>query len=181
MGKVAYIIREITGAIQYGNFPGEIPARIDASQAKDISLNLSPADVESYSRQGSDLHITLANGQELVLENYYSFGATGVKSLFLSKEGEFIEVVLEDKSSGMLYATYEPLDLSGKWSAYDEMVFMGGDRIEPVVAPLAAPMFGGLGAVGVATGVVGAAVIASDDGGGGSSTDGITFVSIDSG
>lgn len=182
MGKVAYITREITGSMKYGNFPGEIPARIDASQAKDISLNLSPADVESYSRQGSDLHITLANGQELVLENYYSFGATGVKSLFLStKEGEFIEVVLEGKCSGMLYATYEPHDLSGKWSAYDEMVFLGGDRIEPVVAPLAAPLFGGLGAVGMATGVVGAAVIASDDGGGGRSNNGITFVSIDSG
>ncbi|MEX0305508.1 MAG: Ig-like domain-containing protein [Leisingera sp.] len=170
MSTVAYITRDMAGTTQHGNFSEGTPAHIDAAQAKDISLNLSPADVESYSRRGGDLHITLANGQELVLENYYSYNATGGKNLFLSQEGEFIEVVLEDKSSGMLFATYEPLDLAGKWSAYDEMVFLDVDRIEPVVAPLAAPLFGGLGAGAAAAGVVGAAVIAGgggDDGGGG--------------
>ena len=152
MSTVAFITRDMAGTTQHGNFSEGTPARIDADQAKDISLNLSPADVESYSRQGSDLHIALANGQELVLENYYSYNATGGKNLFLSQEGEFIEVVLEDKSNGMLFAAYEPLDLAGKWSAYDEMVFLDVDRIEPVVAPLAAPLFGGLGAAGAAAG-----------------------------
>ncbi|MFY0312484.1 Ig-like domain-containing protein [Leisingera sp. D0M16] len=175
MSTVAFITRDMAGTTQHGNFSEGTPAGIDAAAAKDISLNLSPADVESYARRGSDLHITLANGQELVLENYYSYGAAGGKNLFLSSEGEFIEVVLEDKSSGMLFATYEPLDLTGKWSAYDEMVFLDVDRIEPVVAPLAAPLFGGLGAAGAAAGVVGAAVIASGgdgggDGGGGTPT-----------
>ncbi|OED50788.1 hypothetical protein AB838_00685 [Rhodobacteraceae bacterium (ex Bugula neritina AB1)] len=188
MSTVAFITRDTAGTTQHGNFSEGTPARIDAGQSKDISLNLSPADVESYARQGNNLHITLANGQELVLENYYAFGATGGKNLFLSQEGQFVEVVLEDKSSGMLFATYEPLDLAGKWSAYDEMVFLDVDRIEPVVAPLVAPLFGGLGAAGAAAGVVGAAVIAGsggggdDDGGGtGGGNNGNTFVAIDSG
>lgn len=175
MSTVAFITRSMAGTTQHGNFPEGTPARIDAAHAKDISLNLSPADAESYARRGNDLHITLANGQELVLENYYSFNATGGKNLFLSQEGEFIEVVLEDKSSGMLFATYEPLELSGKWSAYDEMVFLDVDRIEPVVAPLAAPLFGGLGAAGAAAGVVGAAVLA----GGGSSGGGGIVPTVD--
>lgn len=166
MSTVAFITRDMAGTTQHGNFSEGTPARINAGPAKDISLNLNPADVESYARRGGDLHITLANGQELVLENYYSFSSTGGKNLFLSSEGEFIEVVLEDKSSGMLFATYEPLDLTGKWSAYDEMVFLDVDRIEPVVAPLAAPLFGGLGAAGAAAGVVGAAAIAGSGGGG---------------
>ncbi|MBY6059207.1 Ig-like domain-containing protein [Leisingera daeponensis] len=191
MSTVAYITRDMAGTTQHGNFSEGTPAHIDASRSKDISLNLSPADVESYSRQGGNLHIRLANGQELVLENYYSYGSTGAKNLFLSQEGEFIEVVLEDKSSGMLFATYEPLDLTGKWSAYDEMVFLDVDRIEPVVAPLAAPLFGGLGAAGAAAGAVGVAAIAAGggdggDGGGGGGGDGggnngNTFVTIDSG
>lgn len=193
MSTVAFITRDMAGTTQHGNFAEGTPARIDASQAKDISLNLRPADVESYSRQGNDLHITLANGQELVLDNYYAFGTTGGKNLFLSEDGQFIEVVLEDKSGGMLFATYEPLDLSGKWSAYDEMVFLDVDRIEPVVAPLAAPLFGGLGAAGAAAGVVGAAALATggdDDGdgggdggggGGGGGRNGNTYVTIDSG
>lgn len=167
MSTVAFITRNMAGTTRHGNFSEGTPARIDAASAKDISLNLSPADVESYARRGSDLHLTLANGQELVLENYYAFDATGGKNLFLSSEGQFIEVVLEDKSNGMLFATYEPLDLTGKWSAYDEMVFLDVDRIEPVVAPLAAPLFGGLGAAGAAAGVVGAAAIAGGGGGGG--------------
>lgn len=170
MSTVAYITRDMAGTTQHGNFSEGTPASIDAGPVKDLSLNLSPADVESYARRGSDLHITLANGQELVLENYYSFNATGGKNLFLSEEGEFIEVVLEDKAGGMLFATYEPLELAGKWSAYDELVFLDVDRIEPVVAPLAAPLFGGLGAAGAAAGVVGAAVVAG--GGGGNGGDG---------
>lgn len=171
MSTVAYITRSMAGTTQHGNSPEGSPARIDAAGAKDISLNLNPADVDSYARQGSNLHITLANGQELVLENFYSFGETGSKNLFLSEEGQFIEVVLEDKSGGMLFATYEPLDLTGKWSAYDEMVFLDVDRIEPVVAPLAAPLFGGLGAAGAAAGVAGAAVLAGGGGGGGGGGD----------
>jgi len=168
MSTVAYITRNMAGTTQHGNSSEGNPARIQAAGAKDISLNLNPADVESYARHGSNLHITLANGQELVLEDFYAFGQTGSKNLFLSEEGQFIEVVLEDKSGGMLFATYEPLDLTGKWSAYDEMVFLDVDRIEPVVAPLAAPLFGGLGAAGAAAaGVAGAAVLAGGGGGGG--------------
>lgn len=171
MSTVAFITRNMAGTTQHGTFAEGSPARINAAGAKDISLNLHPADVESYSRSGGDLHITLANGQQLVLEDFYSYGSTGSKNLFLSEEGQFIEVVLEDKSSGMLFATYEPLDLAGKWSAYDEMVFLDVDRIEPVVAPLAAPLFGGLGAAGAAAGVVGAAAIAGGGGGGGGGGD----------
>lgn len=167
MSTVAFITRNMAGTTQHGNFAEGSPARINAIGAKDISLNLHPADVESYARSGADLHITLANGQQLVLENFYSYSSTGSKNLFLSEEGQFIEVVLEDKSSGMLFATYEPLDLAGKWSAYDDMVFLDVDRIEPVVAPLAAPLFGGLGAAGAAAGVVGAAALAGGGGGGG--------------
>jgi hypothetical protein len=166
MSTVAYITRNMAGTTQHGNFAEGSPAQVDAANAKDISLNLSPADVESYARNGNDLHITLANGQQLVLENYYSYGAAGGKNLFLSEEGQFVEVVLEDKSSGMLFATYEPLDLAGKWSAYDEMVFLDVDRIEPVVAPLVAPLFGGLGAAGAAAGVLGVAAVAGGGGGG---------------
>lgn len=171
MSTVAYITRSMAGTTQHGNFAEGNPARVDAASAKDISLNLSPADVESYARSGNDLHITLANGQQLVLENYYSFGAAGGKNLFLSEEGQFVEVVLEDKSGGMLFATYEPLDLTGKWSAYDEMVFLDVDRIEPVVAPLAAPLLGGLGAAGAAAGVLGVAAVAGGGGGGGGGDD----------
>jgi len=152
------------GTTVQGVFAEGTPARMNVSQTKDISLNLGRSAVESYARHGADLHIVLADGQVIVLENFFSSDATGGKNLFLSANDQFIAVVLEDKADGMLFASYETLDLSGKWSAYDELVFLDVDRIEPVIAPLAAPLLGGFGAAGVAAaGVVGTSVLVTDD------------------
>ncbi len=171
MSTVGYISRGVTGTTFQGTFPEGSPAHLDVSRAKDISLNLERAEIESYARRGADLHIVLANGETLVLDNYFSAAGTGGKNLFLSANGDFIEVVLEDKADGMLFASYESLDLTGKWSAYDDLVFLDVDRIEPVIAPLAAPLFGGFGAAGAAAaGVVGTAAVLNDDGDGGSSS-----------
>ncbi|MFS4581950.1 Ig-like domain-containing protein [Phaeobacter sp. C3_T13_0] len=167
MSTVGYIVRDMAGTKQHGTSADTPQATIATAQAKDISLNLGPSDVESYARRGQDLHITLIDGQVVVLDDFFNTGATGGKNLFLSEEGNFIEVVLEDRTDGMLYASYEPLDLSGKWSAYDDMVFLDVERIEPVVAPLVAPLLGGLGTAGAAAGVVGAAAIVGAGGGGG--------------
>jgi len=170
MSTVAFIARDALGTNQHGTSAEGSPSIIPTTGAKDISLNLDPTDVESYARRGRDLHVTLADGTVVELDGFYDTASTGPKNLFLSDEGDFIEVVLEDKSEGMLFASYEPLDLSGKWSAYDDMVFLDVDRIEPVVAPLAAPLLGGLGGVGAAA--AGAAVIAGVGGGGGGGGDG---------
>ena len=164
MSTVAFIARNPSGTNQHGTSAEGSPSVISTTGAKDISLNLDPTDVESYARRGNDLHITLSDGTIVELDGFYNTAATGPKNLFLSDEGDFIEVVLEDKADGMLFASYEPLDLSGKWSAYDDMVFLDVDRIEPVVAPLAAPLLGGLGGLGAAA--AGAAVIAGAGGGG---------------
>ena len=165
MSTVAFIARNSSGTNQHGISAEGSPSVISTTGAKDISLNLDPTDVESYARRGNDLHITLSDGTIVELDGFYNTAATGPKNLFLSDEGDFIEVVLEDKADGMLFASYEPLDLSGKWSAYDDMVFLDVDRIEPVVAPLAAPLLGGLGGLGAAA--AGVAVIAGTGGGDG--------------
>ena len=180
MSTVGYIVRDMTGSTQRGSFAEGTPSTIYVSHTKDVSLNLGTDDVTSYQRHGQDLHLVLSNGETLVLSGYFDTGTTGGKNLFLSQEGNFVEVILEDGQSGVLYASYETLELTGKWSAYDEMVFLDVDRIEPVVAPLAAPLFGGLGAAGAAAGavVVGGAVIGGGDGGGGG-TPGVIVPTVD--
>jgi hypothetical protein len=165
MSTVAYITRNASGTNQHGTSAEGSPSVIPTNGATDISLNLDPSDVQSYARRGRDLHITLFDGTVVELEGFYDPVATGSKNLFLSDGGDFIEVVLEDKADGMLFASYEPIDISGKWSAYDDMVFLDVDRIEPVVAPLAAPLLGGLGGLGAAA--AGAAVLVGGGGGGG--------------
>lgn len=170
MSIVAFITRDTTGTNFHGTGSEGNPSIIDAAAAKDISLNLTPAQVESYARYGDNLHIVLNDGTKVVLNDFYDDAATGAKNLFLSENGSFIEVVLEDKADGMLFAAYEPLDLAGKWSAYDDMVFIGVDRIEPVVAPLIAPALGGMGLLGAGAAAAGAAALVGggdddDDGG----------------
>jgi hypothetical protein len=157
--------RDATGTNTHGIASEGNPSEINAARAKDVSLNLYPGEVESYARHGQNLHIVLNDGTTLVVRDFFIQTATGAKNLFLSEDGSFIEVVLEDKAEGMLFASYEPLDLTGKWSAYDDMVFLGVDRIEPVIAPLAAPAFGGLGLLGAAG--AGAATLIGGGGGGG--------------
>lgn len=170
MSTVGFITRDLTGTTRQSTFSEGSPSLLNVTASKDISLNLSASDIDAYVRRGADLHIVLADGQTLVLQNYYGPGTPGGKNLFLSEEGNFVEVVLEDKAEGALFASYEPLDLSGKWSAYDDMVFLDVDRIEPVIAPLAAPLVGGLGGVGAAAGVAGAAAVIGGGGGGGGGT-----------
>ena len=165
MSRVAFISRDATGTNTHGIASEGNPSVINAARAKDVSLNLSPGEVESYARHGQNLHIVLNDGTTLVVRDFFIQTATGAKNLFLSEDGSFIEVVLEDKAEGMLFASYEPLDLTGKWSSYDDMVFLGVDRIEPVIAPLAAPAFGGLGLLGAAG--AGAATLIGGGGGGG--------------
>lgn len=172
MSTVGFITRDLSGTTRQSTFSEGSPSLLNVTQSKDISLNLSASDIDSYVRRGSDLHLVLADGQILVLQNYYSPGAAGGKNLFLSDDGNFVEVVLENKAEGALFASYEPIDISGKWSAYDDMVFLDIDRIEPVIAPLlAAPLFGGLGAGAAAAGVVGAAALVAGGGDGNGGVD----------
>lgn len=174
MSTVAFIARDALGTNQHGTSTEGAPSVISTAGIKDISLNLVPADVESYTRRGNDLFLTLSDGTLLELDGFYAGGAIGPKNLFLSDQGDFIQVVLEDKPEGMLFASYEPIDVSGKWSAYDDMVFLDFDRVEPVVAPLAAPLLGGLGGLGAAAAGAALLVGGDDDDGTGGGTDGGT-------
>lgn len=182
MSTTGYIVRDAAGNLQQGNFAEVNPSTIYVSHSKDISLNVSAGDIQGYERHGQDLHVVLQGGEVLILNGYFNEGTTGDKNLLLSEEGNLVEVTLEDRADGYLAAGYEPLDTSGKWSAYDEMVFLDVDRIEPTVAPLvAAPFLGGVGAAGAAA-AGGAVLLAGgggDDGGGGGGGGSVTVPTVD--
>ncbi|WP_166418578.1 Ig-like domain-containing protein [Cochlodiniinecator piscidefendens] len=158
MITVDYTIRDNAGVSYSGASTGAEQTSIFTAVSKDVSLNLSPSDVSGYERAGQDLRVVLLSGEVIILENFYSEGVTGDKSLFLSENGELIEVTLVEDGNGGLFAQYNTHDIAGKWSEYDDLVFLDIERIEPVVAPLVAPLLGGFGGVGIA-GAAGAAVV----------------------
>jgi hypothetical protein len=98
------------------------------------------------------------------LEGYFE-GAD--KDLLLSERGLMTHVELDAMGQGELVATYSDVDLSGKWSEYDQLSFLDLERVEPVVAPLAPALFGlGGGAALAGAGLAGAALLGGGDGAG---------------
>ncbi|MDJ0827186.1 MAG: Ig-like domain-containing protein [Rhodobacter sp.] len=175
MSTVGYVVRDTAGSARRGTFPEGDPSSIYVSYTKDVSLNLGQADIAGYQRLGSDLVITLDNGQVVVLNGYFDTAHTGAKGLFLSQQGEIVEVVLADGDGAAMVARYQAVEVGGeKWSPYDQLVFLDLAEVEPVVAPLVAPLasqLGGLLAGGAA--IAGGLAVAGGgdgDGGGGAKT-----------
>lgn len=45
---------------------------IQLNQVSDVSLDLKPRDIETMTRQGNDLLVTLENGDLVSIENFYA-------------------------------------------------------------------------------------------------------------
>ncbi len=84
MSTVGFITRDLSGTTRQSTFSEGTPSTLDTTQSKDISLNLSASDIDSYARRGSDLHLILADGQILVLQNYFGQGTPGGKKHFFN-------------------------------------------------------------------------------------------------
>ncbi|TNE66549.1 MAG: hypothetical protein EP336_09730 [Rhodobacteraceae bacterium] len=162
-----YSVRDHAGSVSTGTLSLSGNSEVIAVQdVEDISLNMSSAAVSGYTRQGGDLVIGLVGGKTIVLEGYFE----GEHELLLSEHGAMTRVDFVDEGEGPLVAGYQDIDLSGKWSEYDQLAFLDLERVEPVVAPIAAAGLGWLGGAGVAAaGVAGVAVVddlLDGDGGG---------------
>jgi hypothetical protein len=163
---IQFSLRDSAGNIEQGtlSLSGE-SERISMVGVEGVSLNTSTAAVSGYTRSGGDLIVTLVGGKTIVLEGYF---AEGDKDLLLSERGMMTHVELDAMGEGELIATYSDVDLTGKWSEYDQLAFLDLERVEPVVAPLAPALLGlgGAGAAAVA-GVVGVGLLGGGDDGDG--------------
>lgn len=167
MSAVNYTVRSAGGTVSYGQTNPEDGNFIPFYTGAQISLNLSPQDIAAYKVSGENLIIELTDGQTITLQGYF-FDQSRDPDLFLSAQGEIQHVELGGQVGDQYLASYAPIDTSGKWSAYDQLVFLDLERVEPVVAPLAAPLLGGLGSAAAATAaVVGGGYVLSQTGGGG--------------
>lgn len=165
MSAINYSVRAAGGGVSYGQTSELDNHQIPFFVGSKIALNLSPADVIAYTRSGSDLLVTLANGEVVTIQGFFLGENHEDRELLLSESGEIHRVDFGAMQGDTYLVTYEGIDTTGKWSAYDNMVFLDLERVEPVVAPLVAPFLGGLGLAGAAVG--GAAVVNELLGGGG--------------
>ncbi|RPE66453.1 Ig-like domain-containing protein [Pacificibacter maritimus] len=160
---IQFSLRDSAGNIEHGTLSlAESSETLSVVGMSDVSLNTSTAAISGYARSGSDLVLTLVGGKTIVLEGYFS-GAE--KDLLLSERGLMTHVELDAMGQGEIIASYSDIDLSGKWSEYDQIAFLDLERVEPVVAPLAPALFGlGSGAALAGAGLAGAALLGSGSG-----------------
>ncbi|WP_417264342.1 Ig-like domain-containing protein [Celeribacter sp.] len=169
---IQYFVRDSAGSITAGTLSLSGPSETLSVQAvEDISLNMSSAAISGYVRQGDDLVIELIGGKTIVLDGYFD----GEHELLLSEHGMMTRVDFMAEGEGDLVASYMDIDLTGKWSEYDQLAFLDLERVEPVVAPIAAAGLGWLGLGTAAAGVAGVAVVddlldGGGNGGGGGGT-----------
>ena len=169
MKAIEFVVRESAGGVQRGVVPAEARTHgIQAGAGQQISLNLRQADLQSQQREGNDLVITLTDGREITIDNFFNASGTPNR-LFVSSDGYLSEVAFVDSGNGALYAQFGPTEQWGKWSPSDDLIFLGRTEVasagvvENEVSMFAAPLLGAAGLLGVggaaAAAVVGGAAV----------------------
>ncbi|MGJ8556664.1 MAG: Ig-like domain-containing protein, partial [Sulfitobacter geojensis] len=183
MKAIDFVVRDNAGGLQRGTVPdGAKTHAIQAGAGQEISLNLRQVDLSTQVREGSDLVITLTDGRQITIDNYFN-GSGTPNRLFISADGYLNEVAFVDTGAGELYAQFGPTEQWGKWSPSDDLIYLGrtelaaagyaDDEVSMFPAPLlgAAGLLGG-GTAATAAAVVGGAAVIGAGGGSGDETGG---------
>ncbi|MEP5730663.1 MAG: Ig-like domain-containing protein [Sulfitobacter sp.] len=176
MKAIDFVVRDNAGGLQRGVVPSEAQTHdIQAGSGQQISLNLRQIDMNTQVRVGDDLVVTLTDGREITINNFFN-GSGTPNRLFISADGYLNEVAFVDTGAGELYAQFGPTEQWGKWSPSDDLIYLGRtdiaavDALDNEVSLFPAPLLGAglLGGGGAAAAAVvgGTAVIGAASGGG---------------
>ena len=176
VAAIDFAVRTSAGGVQRGSLAGDGQATfIQVGSGDSVSLNLSRSSVVAYEQQGRDLLIKLSDGREITLSGYFDEVPGDTNRLYLSADGEIVEVLVNDQGAGVLFADYGPVQGWEKWSPLDDLRFADADPVSNLVvasnepagmAPFIPGLLGGLGGLGGLAAVGGAAVIIGGGGGG---------------
>ena len=178
VSAINFAVRNFAGGTQQGTVAGDAQGNfIQVGSGDSVSLNLSRSSIVAYEQAGQDLVIKLVDGRTVVLSNYFGEAAGDVNHLYLSSDGQIVEVLVNEGADGALFADYGAVQGWDKWSPLDDLRYTDADRIEPLLvasnepagmAPFIPGLLGGFGGLGTAAAIAGgAAVIGGGLGGGG--------------
>ena len=173
---IQFAVRSSAGGTQHSSVAGEGQSNfIQVGSGDSVSLNLSRSSIVAYEQQGGDLVIKLVDGRSIVLAGYFNEAPGDTNHLYLSSEGEIVEVFVQETGNGVLFADYGPVSGWSKWSPLDDLRYTTADGVSEVLvasnepagmAPLV-PGLLGLGGVGGAAAIIGGAVVVGGLHGGG--------------
>lgn len=189
MKAIDFVVRDPAGAVQRGVVGAEDAlTTVALTGGLEISFNLRQGDLLGQRREGDALILTLIDGREVRLENYFD-DAGAANRLFISADGYLNEVALIEGSDGAVYAQYTLAEEWGKWSPSDELIYLGGTEVanlagDEEVSMLAPALLGGLGSLGAGAAAAGGlalvgGLIGDGDGGGSGGGTGRVAPSVD--
>ena len=178
VSAINFAVRNFAGGTQHGAVAGDAQGNfIQVGSGDSVSLNLSQSSIVAYEQSGQDLVIKLVDGRSVVLSNYFNEAAGDVNHLYLSSDGQIVEVLVDEGADGVLFADYGTVQGWDKWSPLDDLRYTEADLTQPLVvasnepagmAPFIPGLLGGFGGMGTAAALAGgAAVIGGGLGGGG--------------
>ncbi|MGQ0564004.1 MAG: Ig-like domain-containing protein [Gemmobacter sp.] len=137
---LGYALRSAAGTVAQGAVGGPAGSpllRMGAGEA--VSLNLTPAQVAGYARQGGNLVVSLADGREIVIAGYFEAPVGLENRLYLSANGDIAEVRLSETGSGALTPSYGGAEPWGGYSALDNLRFEAGGGLAIPAAAVDSP------------------------------------------
>ena len=144
MSAIDFVVRGDTGALTRGSLGGNGANSVFVTAGEDISLNLSQANILSYSRDGQALQVMLVDGTVLTLVGFFGGDGAPVADLYVSANGALSQVNLTGGPDAALLVQYVPADSFGKWSPEDDLYFVQDNSVvAPSLAPVAAPIASG--------------------------------------
>lgn len=178
MKQIGFVTRDSAGSVERGNVSAEQSVTaIQATAGQEYSFNLRQSDITGYTRSGTNLEITLADGRVILLEDFFDTAGKPVAQLYVSSDSYISEVTLVEGADGELYGQYGVADTWGKYGADDELIFVEGTDLAHAVSDDEVSMLGtgvigglgGLGGLGGVAGVIGGVGVVDEliDGGGG--------------
>ena len=110
MQTIEFVLRSRVGSFQEGSLTGESGNTTIFLQTGDqVSLHLARHQVAGYEREGSNLIVKLADGREIVSSDYFAGDAGDQPRVFLSSNGEIVEVGLHTGEKTVLQYLLKPL------------------------------------------------------------------------
>ncbi len=172
---IDFAVRSVAGGTQNGAVAGDGMGNfIPVHSGDSVSLNLSRNSIVAYEQQGGDLLIKLTDGRTILLDGYFEKAAGDTNHLYLSTDGQIVEVFVDSTGDGVLFADYGPVQGWDKWSPLDDLRYTSADPVGEMAAassepagmgPIIPGLLGGLGGVGTAGALAGGLALAGAGGG----------------
>ena len=120
MSAIQFVARDAVGNYQQGTvFDSSFDGHLALSAGGAVSLNMRRLDVSGYIRKGDDLVLLMADGRQILLEDYFGPDGNPQADLYLNEGGHLIGTVVSATSE----VSHHDTEIWGKYGELAALTF----------------------------------------------------------